>query len=223
MFDIDDLGFDIEFKERIKEKENFEKIVLVVYPLLNGKRIANESVCVNLYQLAVVYQRLKIGLSPTDIMPYACVCGDNGCINVFSSLIQKVGLLRVEWIKPKEACEDANNQEYDFLEKNKYSFSKKKLLENINKLFLHIEELQEKYKETCRYDVEALYSLSNAMLLWKGQEPVFESKEEAIKKSIENGEDVDYNEVISLKDIIEKTAQKSKAKPEYTNKEKEDK
>ncbi len=213
MFDIDDLGFDIEFKERIKEKENFEKVVFVVYPLLNGKRINNDSVCVNLYQLAVVFQRLKVGLSPTDIMPYTCTCGDNGCINVFSSLTQKVGLLRVEWVKPKEAYEDENNQEYDFLEKNKYSFSKKKLLENINKLFLNIEDLQEKNKETCRYDVEALYSLNNAMLLWKGQEPVFESKEETIKKSIENGEDVDYNEVLSLKDIIEKTAQKSKSKP----------
>lgn len=222
MFDVDDLSFDVEFKERIKEKANFEKVVLVIYPLLNGKRIANESVCINIYQLAVVYQRLKVGLSPTDIMPYACTCGDNGCINVFSSLIQKVGLLRVEWIKPKEAYEDENNQEYDFLEKKKYSFSKKRLLENINKLFLHIEDLQEKNKDSCRYDVESLYSLSNAMLLWKGQEPVFESKEEAIKKSIENGEDVDYNEVLSLKDIIEKTANKPKVKSSGADKGKDD-
>lgn len=212
MFSVDDLTFGSIFKEPVKETDTIEKIVLEVYPLINGKRLNDDSVCVNLYELAVVYQRIKYGLTPSEILPFVCTCGDNGCIGVFSHLRQNVNMFRVEWIKPKEAEEDPNNPEYEFLEKRKYSFNKKQLMKNINDLFSGIQKLKDESVNQI-FVTESIYSLDNALLIWQGKEPIFKSKEDGLREAIKNGEDIDYTEVLSLKDIIQKTATKNKTSP----------
>ena len=61
-------------------------------------------------------------------------------------------------------------------------------------------------KDKVFYEVEALYKLDNAMRLWMGQEPIFKSQEDIIKEAVDSGEYVDPNEVLTLDDIINKTA-----------------
>lgn len=94
MFAIDKLGFSINLMEPRKETDSLNKIIMVISPQLNGEEFSNNSVSVDLYQLAVMYQRVKLKISPSDILPYVCMCGDNGCIGVFSHIEQKVGLIQ---------------------------------------------------------------------------------------------------------------------------------
>lgn len=204
----DSLKFEIKLQDTIKLDDGLDKTDFFVYPVLNDKKLNDDSVCVDLYNLAIIYQRIKNEINHTEIKPYVCVCGDNGCIGVFSSLEQSVGFLNVTWAKPKDVIDEAKENEdlaqYVFLEKNKYTFNKKRLLQEIDNVFKEIQSLKEQGKGKVLYDTFSFYDLDNAIRLWQGQEPVFQSKEEKIKEAIKSGEEVDYTEVLSVKDILSK-------------------
>lgn len=210
----DSLAFKIVFEDGVKINDDIDEKVFIVYPLLNGKRLNDESVCVDLYDLAVIYQRVKNNIKKSEIKPYVCVCGDNGCIGVFSSLDQTVGQFNVSWEKPKEVLDEAAENEdiaqYLFLEKNKYTFNKKQFLSEIDNLFNQIKNLKEEGKGKTQYNTFSFYNLNNAILLWEGKEPVFKSHEDIVKEAIKAGEDVDPTEVLTVKDILNKLSQEIK-------------
>lgn len=201
MLGADDLDFQINYSKSGKTFDGKDSVVVEVKAILNGDAIEDESVILDLCQLAVIYHRINWGVDDTYVKPYVCSCGENSCIDVFSGLSQKINLLRVVWTVPED--------EYSFLEKRRFSFPKKILMKKINELFHQIEGVVEKDKDSV-YDVRASYTLNNAIRIWKGLEPEFENPNAPLSDDVKL--DVDFDEAISIKDIINQTIKPAESK-----------